>query len=143
MPFDAAIFSVLAADAELVSLLSSYDPAGAGTSGPAIFVEPVPEGAVAPFVVLIGLLDEDPMLDDNSDDLGSEVAYGLRCLAPQSGSTILVERIAERVRALLHRQPIAVDGYVTVDVRISGPVVADEIDLYGRALTARLLLDEE
>jgi hypothetical protein len=143
MSLDAAIFSVLSADAELVSLLSSYDPAGAGAAGPAIFVEPVPETAVAPFVVLIGWLDEDPVLDDNSDDLGSEVAYGLRCLAPQGGSTILVERIAERVRELLHRQPLAVDGYVTVQVRISGPVVADEIDLLGRALVARVLLDEE
>jgi len=48
----------------------------------------------------------------------------------------------ERVRALLHRQPLSVDGFSWVMAECSGPTVADEQDAYGRIVTVKLTLEE-
>jgi hypothetical protein len=54
-----------------------------------------------------------------------------------------VEAIAERVRALLHRQALTVDGFVVLVENCSGPTAADETDVYGRIVTLELLMMEE
>lgn len=141
MPLTKAIRDALVADATLVALLSSYDPPGAEGPSPAIFTDPIPEGAQAPFVVLSGEVSQEPLLDDNSNGLGSEVLYDVRCYTAQGGSRVLVKQIANRIRALLHRQPLTIAGFAWVDTRVSGPIVGDEVDLYGRVLTARVLVD--
>ena len=66
----------------------------------------------------------------------------VRCYADADGSAITVEAIAERVRALLHRQTISVTGFGMMVAECSGPIVADEPDAYGRVVTVRYILTE-
>lgn len=141
MPLTKAIRDALAADAALVALLSSYDPPGAGPAVPAIFTDPLPEQAVAPFVVLSGEVSQEPVLDDNDTGRGREVLYDVRCYTEQDGSRVLVDQIAERVRTVLHRQTLTIAGATHVQTIVSGPIVGDEIDLFGRVLTLRVIFD--
>lgn len=130
-----AIYDTLAEDATLTALLSTY------REEPAIFTtEPAPGDAEMPYIVTAGEVAQEPF--DTKTTLGRDVMRDVRCYAPTNGSAGTVESIAERVRALLHRQSLSITGYGWVLSECSGPIAADEQDAYGRIVTIRLVAEE-
>lgn len=131
----AAIYDLLAGDATLVALLSTYkgEPA-------VITTDPAPGDAELPYVVSAGEVSQAPF--DTKTTRGRAIVRDVRCYAEASGSAIVVEAIAERVRALLHRQELAIDGFAWILAECSGPIVADERDAYGRIVSVRLTVEE-
>ena len=130
-----AFHDVLLADVTLAGLLASYG------GSPAVFTsDPVPGDAVKPYVITAGEVVHRPF--DTKLTRGREIWRDVRCYADDTGSADTVEQIAERVRALLHRQIIAVDGFTVEVAECFGPVVADEPDAYGRIITARIIMME-
>ena len=114
----AAIYGVLSADATLAGMLSTYD------GGPAIFsAEPVPFDAVRPFVFWRGALHDAPFGGKVEEITGREVHLDIFVVADASGSSSAIDAIAERVRALLHKVPLAVAGYTNIIARcVMGPL---------------------
>jgi len=131
-----ALYARLAGDATLTAQLATYE------GRPAIFMmDPAPGDAVLPYIVAAGAIAQTPW--DTKTTRGREITRDVRCYAPAGGSVVTVEAIAERVRTLLHRQPLTtVAGFVWVLADCSGPVVADEQNAYGRILTIRWLMEE-
>ena len=136
MNLTAAIYARLAGDATLAGLVASY------RGQPAIFTtDPAPGDATLPYIVSAGDVAQRPYEAKNRG--GREVFRDVRCYAPAVGSAVTVEEMAERVRALLHRQALAVDGFELWVAQVTGPTVADEADAYGRIVSVRLVLMEE
>ena len=130
-----AIHARLTGDVTLTALLATYKGV------PAVFTtDPAPEDASLPFLVSAGQVSD--VAFDTKTTRGRDVRRDVRCYAAASGSAVTIEAIAERVRTLLHRHQLAVSGMVTWIAEVSGPIVADEPDVYGRILTARVLLVE-
>ena len=130
-----AIYDVLAGDATLTAMLSTYG------GEPAIFTtDPAPGDAELPYVVSAGEVAQTPW--DTKTTRGRAVTRDVRCYTDVTGSAIAVEAIAERVRALLHRQTLAISDFVCVVADCSGPTVADGPDAYGRIVTVRLTIEE-
>ena len=135
-----AIYDVLAGDGELGGMLADY------RGQPAIFTtEPAPGDAALPYIVTAGAVAQAPF--DTKTRLGRNVLRDVRCYAPGEGSAVLVEAIAERVRFLLHRQPLSIAGFDWVISDVAGPIAADEggggsPDVYGRILTLSLMAQE-
>lgn len=136
MNLSAALYDRLAADAILEGLLADYN------GSPAIFtVQPAPGDAVLPYIITAGQVVDLPW--DTKVSRGREVWRDLRCYAPASGSAVVVEAIAERVRVLLHRQPLVIEGHTWVVSNVTGPITADERDAYGRIVTLSLKAQED
>lgn len=135
MNLTAALHARLTGDADLVALLNTFE------GEPAVFTaDPAPGKAELPYIVTAGEVAQTPF--DTKTTRGRQVWRDVRCYAPASGSAALVEQIAERVRALLHRHWLEVEGHETYVAEVAGPVAADEEDAYGRVLTLRLILGE-
>lgn len=131
----AAIYDVLADDATLTALLSTYG------GQPAVFtIDPAPGDASLPYIVTAG--DVVQMAFDTKTTRGREIWRDVRCYAAASGSAVTIEAIAERVRALLHRQELTITGFYWIWCECSGPIVIDEPDAYGRIVTAKLTVQE-
>jgi len=132
----AAVYERLAGDAELIGLLAEY------RGGPAIFtIDPVPGDATLPYIVTAGEVAQSPF--DTKNSLGRRAYRDVRCYASnKEGSVVVIEAIAERVRALFHRYELSVDGFGVLVASCNGPVVADEDDAYGRIVTVQFLLME-
>lgn len=129
------IYDVLANDATLIALLSTYK------GSPAVFtVDPAPGDAVKPYVVTAGEVSQAPF--DTKTTRGRDAIRDVRCYAEANGSAVEVEAIAERVRALLHRQAVTIDGFTWLVSNVTGPIVADEDDAYGRIISLRLIAQE-
>lgn len=132
----AAIYDRLAGDATLVDLLANYE------GNPAVFTtDPAPGDAVLPFIVTAGEVTQSPF--DTKTTRGRNMTRDVRCYAAADGSAVVVEAIAERVRALLHRQPLTIDGHAWLLSNVTGPIVADERDVYGRIISVSLIAQEE
>ena len=93
-----------------------------------------------PYIVTAGEVTDSAY--DTKTTLGRELRRDVRCYAPVTGTVATIEAIAERVRTLLHRQPLTVDGYDVWMAECSGPIVADEPDAYGRIVTVRTIMTE-
>lgn len=131
-----AIYDKLAEDATLVGLLATYE------GSPAIFTsDPVPGDANFPFVVTAGEVSQAPF--DTKTTQGRDLIRDVRCYADADGSAVVIEAIAERVRALLHRQPLTINGYRWLISDCTGPIVADERDVYGRVISVSLKAEED
>lgn len=137
MNLSQVLYTLLAGDGELADLLAEY------RGVPAIFTtDPAPGDAVLPYIVSAGEVAQVPM--DTKTTRGRDMRRDVRCYAPATGSAALVEQMAERVRTLLHRQPLTIDGFTWLISDIAGPIVADERetqsgrDTYGRVLTLSL-----
>jgi hypothetical protein len=131
-----AIYERLAGDYELTGMLAVYK------GQPAIFtIGSAPGEANTPFIVTAGEVSQLPF--DTKTSRGRELIRDVRCYDRASGSVVTIEAVAERVRYLLHRQPLAIDGFDWVISNCVGPVVADEVDYYGRILTLSLKAQEE
>lgn len=105
---------------------------------------PVPADAKLPYVVISGPVSDEPDDTFDAEYRTPEVdlhAYTARREAGGS-SAAPVNDIAERIRALFHRQNFAADitGYRALAIRCSGPIVNDGNNAYGRVVTARCLL---
>lgn len=133
-----AIYDKLAADATLVGLISTYE------GNPAIFTtDPAPGDAQLPYVVSAGEVAQAPL--DTKTTRGRDLIRDVRCYAPgdrDGGSVILAEAIAERVRALLHRQALIINGFSWWVSDCAGPVAADEPDAYGRVISLTMKIQE-
>lgn len=131
-----AIYDRLSSDPTLTGLLASYKGL------PAIFtVDPAPGDAALPYIVSAGEVSQAP--NDTKTTRGRSIMRDVRCYAEADGSAVVVEAIAERVRALLHRQPLEIDGYRWILSDVTGPVAADEQDAYARIITLSLIAQEE
>ena len=131
----AAIAARLRDDVQLAAILSAY------RDEPAVFtVDPPPGDASLPYIVSAGHVADAPF--DTKTELGRAIQRDVRCYAEADGSAVVVEAIAERVRELLHRQPLAVTGFGVFLAEVSGPIVANETEAYGRVLTARFIMME-
>lgn len=130
-----AIYNKLAGDATLTGMLATYK------GEPAIFtIQPAPGDASLPYIVTAGDVAASPF--DTKTTRGRTIVRDVRCYSAATGSATTVEAIAERVRALLHRQTLEIDGFVWVWSECSGPIAADEQDAYGRIVTVRMTVEE-
>lgn len=135
MNLTAPLHARLAGDATLAGLLAEY------RGEPAVFTtDPAPGDAALPYIVTAGAIAGSPW--DTKTTRGRQVSRDVRCYAPALGSAAVVEQIAERVRALLHRHALEVENHVVYIADVSGPIAADEPDAYGRILTVRLTIGE-
>ena len=128
-----ALHSVLADDATLAGLLALYEGEAA-----VFTTDPAPDDANLPYIVTAGEVAQTPW--DTKTTQGRRAVRDVRCYTAKTGSAATVEAIAERVRALLHRQTIAVDDYDVIIARCTGPVAADEEDAYGRIVSVELVV---
>lgn len=136
MNLTAALYDLLTGDATLAALLATYN------GSPAVFTtDPAPGDAEKPYIVSAGHVVDLPF--DTKTSLGREVQRDVRCYAEADGSAVVVEAIAERVRALLHRQALSVSGFRWILSSVTGPAVADERDVYGRIVTLTCKLMED
>jgi len=124
-----AIFNVLNGDATLTALLSTFD------SDPAIFTtDPAPLKATLPYIVTAGQVSDTPFDTKTTD--GRDFVRDIKCYATNaSGSTDVIEDIAERVRFLFHRKPFTITGFDVIIASVTGPIARDEEDVYARILT--------
>lgn len=135
MAITEAIYDHLRADATLVALLANYG------GQPAIFTaDPVPGDATLPYIVTAGDAVSSPF--DTKTTRGRQIWRDVRCFTSATGSVKEVEDIADRVRALLHRQSFSIVGFAWIWAECSGPIVADEQDAYGRVVTVKLTIEE-
>lgn len=132
------LYGKLVGDGELTAMLATYGGL------PAVFTtDPAPGDAVLPYLVTAGEIVINP--DDTKTDRGQEVLRDVRCYAAATGSAVLIEAIAARVRVILHRQPLSIPGMTWLLSETTGPVVADEpggvsesVRAYGRVVTLRV-----
>ncbi|MYZ50468.1 DUF3168 domain-containing protein [Propylenella binzhouense] len=102
LALQAAAFAALAGDAALAGLL-----------GGARIHDSVPRNAPAPYVHL----DEAILRDwSTGSEAGAEVRFAIAVITPADGRAQAFA-IAERIRALLHDAPLALDGHRLVNLR--------------------------
>ena len=130
-----AIYDALSDDSTLTAMLSTYE------SEPAIFtVDPAPGDADKPFIVISPILDQAPF--DTKNSRGRSARVDVRCYAEATGSAADIEAISERVRSLLHREPLTIDGHAWLWSSCFGPISADEAEAYGRIVTVLIVCEE-
>lgn len=132
----AAIYDQLSGDATLIAMLATYK------GSPAVFTsDPAPGDAGLPHIVTAGEVSQAPF--DTKTTQGRNAIRDVRCYDAAGGSPIVIEAIAERVRAILHRQALSINGYQWIISDCFGPIVADERDFYGRIISLSLTAQEE
>lgn len=130
-----AVYNRMVGDGTLTALLATY------RDEPAVFTtDPAPGDAALPFIVSAGQWSDSP--NDTKTTRGRDVFRDVRCYADRDGSVDVVEAIAERVRTLFHRYSLFIEGFGVVVARCTGPVSADEQDVYGRIVTVEWVLQE-
>jgi len=140
MNLTVGLYTALAGDGTLTALLNTYRTA------PGIFTSfPIP--ADATFSGNLGYIVAHTIVadlgDDDTDQNGRMVTRDIHCFTKATGSVAAVEAIAERVRTVLHRNPITVSGFKNIQTLCQGPVDLPTDDtLYGRLVTAQFLLHE-
>jgi len=135
MNLTAAIQDLLSSDGTLTAMLSTYG------GQPSVFTtDPAPGDADLPYIVTAGEVSQVPF--DTKTTRGRTITRDIRCYDGADGSAVAVEAIAERVRALLHRQELTIVGFSWVWAECTGPIVADERDAYGRIVTVRMTVEE-
>lgn len=135
MSLTQTVHAVLTGDATLAGLLAEY------SGDPAVFTtDPPPAAAVLPYIIAAGDLATTPF--DTKDERGEELWRDIRCYTARTGSSKAVEDIAARVKALLHRQPLVVDGRPVLVAECTGPRNGpDENKAYSRIVTLHVKTD--
>lgn len=134
-----SIYDRLALDGTLAAMISTYK------GSPAVFTtDPAPGDADLPYIVTAGEVSQAPF--DTKTSRGRSLIRDVRCYADGNGSAVVVEAMAERVRALLHRQPLTIAGFDWIVSDCGGPIVADEgvsgVRVYGRIISLSLIAQE-
>ncbi len=130
-----AIYNLLIADATLTAMLNTYG------GDPAIFTTSIAPGdAELPYVIVSTIVSQTPF--DTKTSLGRVTVIDVRCYTGHTGSAVLVEQIAERVRELLHRQTLVIVDFVHLWSSCDGPISIDETDAYGRLVTVTVTAEE-
>ncbi len=131
-----SIYDRLAGDTTLTDLLATYQ------DEPAIFTtDPAPGDASRPYIVTAGEVTQSPF--DTKNSRGRRAYRDVRCYTDADGAALdTIEVIAERVRTLLHRYRLDIEGFGVLAAECGGPVAADEEGAYGRILTVQYLLTE-
>ena len=128
-------YECMAGDPTLAAMLATYKGA------PAVFTtDPVPGDALLPYIVTAGEVVGTPF--DTKTSRGRTVWRDVRCYDNANGSAVQVELMAERVRALFHRQAISITDFEWIWGECSGPIVADELKAYGRVVTVKITIEE-
>jgi len=126
------VYRRMADDSELAGLIETY-PAGESGGTPAVFTSrTVPEDAELPYILTTGNVTQVPF--ESKQLRGWEVTRDIGCYAKDLGSDALVEQIAERVRALFHRQSLAIGAGAIIAFCV-GPFVAPT----GDGVTGRIV----
>lgn len=134
-PIDTAMHDVMKNDGALTALLAQYRGSLA-----IFFQSPIPEGVLPPY---IAVPPETDTPNDTKNGLGRTAIRDIGCYDVASGDPRTVDAIAERVRALFHRQPLTIVGYETMLAEVIGPSPAStDKTLYGRLLSLRLVVWE-
>ena len=128
-----AIYDKLCADTTLTALLSTH----AGL--PAIFTSDiVPRGTSLPYCVM-GLVSDEPY--DTKDTRGRSVIVDIQVWYPSEGSVLNLNAAAERVRTLLHRVLLTVEGFNQIITSCSGPMdLSPDPIAWGRNVELRTIL---
>lgn len=132
------IYERMANDATLTGYISTYNGA------PAIFtVDPVPTDAELPFITANEDIVAVPW--DTKTKQGRDFSRNIRAYTEATGSRVLLDDIAERIRFLFHRQAdqINIDGYKVIICDVQGPeFVATDPRAYGLELEVRFVIQE-
>jgi len=129
-----SLYDKLAGDVTLVGLLADYH------GSPGLFtMDPAPGDADLPYIVTAGEVTQTPF--DTKTTIGRTITRDIRVYDRDDGNPVTIETIAERVRLLLHRQLLEPSGWTYVMSSVTGPIVADELDSYGRVLTLTIVLE--
>jgi hypothetical protein len=103
---------------------------------------PADEALDLKYVVLLPSVTDLPR--DTKTTTGRDIVRDLEVWWPYTGSTVDVDLAAERVREILHRQKLTVDGYRNYITSASGPVAGPSDDkVVSRVVTARFVLEKE
>jgi len=130
-----AVYDLLVADNTLTALLGTYE------GDAAIFtIDPAPGDAVLPYIVAASVPVQNPF--DTKQTRGRTAWIDVRCYSGATGSAQTVDAIAERVRTLLHREPLLIDDHIWLWSECTGPVSANEADAYGRIVTLKVTFEE-
>lgn len=130
-----ALYDILAGDLQLAGLLAPYKGL------PGVFtIFPVPGDADTPYVVSAGAVTDLPW--DTKLTRGREITRDVRAYALDDGNVIPIENIAERVRSLLHRRALIIQGYTWVISSVTGPIAADGDGYYGRVVSLTVKAQE-
>lgn len=98
---------------------------------------PVPPNTTNPFIVTISIADVNL---ETKNRTVREVTQDIAVYDEQDGSPVVIEEISEYLREKF-RAPFAVPDWTMSGLSLSGPVLNDSDDYYGRVLTARVVLD--
>jgi len=132
-----AIYAKLSGDSMLSGMLSTYD------SAPAIIsANPVPYDVVRPYVVIRGAMHDSWFGGKVDSQTGRDVQLDIMAYADASGSSVAIDSIVERIRALLHMVPLTVAGFTNILALCKGAIeVPTDPRIMGRALTFRWVLN--
>lgn len=145
----AAIFARLTGDATLTDLLKEWrgEPAVFSDRAPdALFIgddgQPAPLGGI--ILIIASPADDRPV--ETFTERARDITRDVRGYAPDTGSSLALDTVMERVRVLFHNQPSAltVTGGTVQIARVTGPVASLTTDpaLIGRRVTLRLEIEE-
>jgi len=137
----ATIFARLTGDATLLALLDTH------AAVPAIFSDRAPDSYIVgpkPCLVIAAPMDDRPV--ETFTERARDITRDVRGYAPDTGSSLALDTVMERVRFLFHNQPSAltVTGGTVQIARVTGPVQSPTTDpaLIGRRVTLRLEIEE-
>lgn len=132
-----AIYTALASDANLIAMLAQYN------GYPAVFTsDPAPNGATFPFIVSAG--------QTGSRDAGTKsgkyriINRDIRCYDDNTGAPEKVELIADRVVALFHKNPSALNvaNHTVIILDVTGSIALDDPDAFGRIVSLEIHIME-
>lgn len=130
------IYDRMANDATLTAMLSTYK------GSPAIFtIATIPTDATFP--IITANEDFSVLPFDTKTIEGRQVTRFVRVFTEASGSRVLMDDIAERVRVLFHRQHLSVtiQGYQVLIIEVTGPeFLATDERIYGVEMEIRFVL---
>lgn len=137
----ATIYARLNGDSTLTGLLDAYG------SGSAIFSDNAPDAykiGTKPCLVIAFPTDDRPV--ETFTERARDITRDVRGYAKDTGSSLSLDTVMERVRFLFHNQPssLTVTGGTVQIARVTGPVQSPTTDpaLIGRRVTVRLEIQE-
>jgi hypothetical protein len=131
-----ALYDVVSVLADVTGWVGTY------RSEVAVFTRsPIPPQVSGKYIVIRDALTDIPGVGETKETRGRFVAHDIALYKDANGDPSDLQDVAEAVRDALHRNQIPVSGYGNaLIVKASGPVEADEDQVYGRIVTVSLEL---